>query len=91
MNIIREEKDTVLKKNSGMLSSLNDVKIKLQNKSDECLSLQSLIKEKELIIDNLRSDIEVSNNQKLELTEFVTNLKVSVKKLRNNPGLKVDG
>ncbi|KAG8314947.1 SUMO1 sentrin specific peptidase 8 [Homalodisca vitripennis] len=80
LDIIREEKDVVLKNNCGMLSSLTDVKTKLKNKSDECLSLQSLVGENDSIIAKLKSDLAVSNNQKLELTRFVTDLKSSVKK-----------
>lgn len=88
LDIIRDEKDVVLQKNNGMLTSLNDVKAKLKNKSGECISLQSLISEKDSIIVRLKSDLVVSNNQKLELAGFVTDLKSSVKKAEENSWLK---
>lgn len=88
LDITREEKDVALKNNSRMLSSLNDVKTKLKNKSDECLSLQSLIGEKDLIIARLKSDLEISNTKKLELTGCLTDLKSLVKKAEEKSWLK---
>lgn len=55
------------------------------------VSFQSLIDEKDSVIDNLRSDLEVSKNKKLELNGFLADLKSLAKEAEEKSCLWLDG
>lgn len=87
LDTMREVRDDVLKENSVVHSSLIKVKANLEIVSDECLSLQSVITDKDLIIAKLSSDLETSFKQNVELTERIKNLKSSITTLEEKSWL----
>ncbi|KAG8300011.1 SUMO1 sentrin specific peptidase 8 [Homalodisca vitripennis] len=87
LDVIREEKDRILRENSTLSSSLTNAKTKLENLTHDCLSLKSLVTDRNSVLDKLKSDLIVSNLQNSELTGIVTELRSSIAELEQKSRL----
>ncbi|KAG8253564.1 SUMO1 sentrin specific peptidase 8 [Homalodisca vitripennis] len=87
LDVIREEKDRILRENSTLSSSLTNAKTKLENLTHDCLSLKSLVTDRNSVLDKLKSDLIASNLQNSELTGIVTELRSSIAELEQKSWL----